>query len=98
MDVQLSATTVLELTNLLTAVAAAPGTGRDERYELTWSRDQVATRMPPVEVLVLAGLLREATDRLGLDPATRRACDRWSVELTGLLSATSARPALAIAC
>ena len=98
MDLQLSTTTVLELTDLLATVAAAPGVGDDQRYELAWSRDQVATRMPPVEVLVLAGLLREATDRLGIDPATRWACDRWSIQLAGLLSATPARPALAIAC
>ena len=97
MDVQLSTTAVLTLTDLLTTVAAAPGAGDDDRYELAWSRDQVATRMPPVEVLVLAGVLREATDRLGLDPATRVACDRWSRNLAGLLSAPTRQP-LPIAC
>jgi hypothetical protein len=93
MDVQLSTRTVLELTHLLTTVAAAPGA---DRYELAWTRAQVATRMPPVEVLVLAGVLREAADRLPLDPATRAACDRWSTRLAGQLTAPARRP-LAIA-
>jgi hypothetical protein len=64
---------------------------------LAYARDQVATRMPPVEVLVLAGLLREASDRPGLDPATRAACSRWSGTLAGLLSAPAvpAPPAIA---
>ena len=97
MDVQLSTITVLELTDLLTAVAAAPGAGDADRYELAWSRDQVATRMPPVEVLVLAGVLREATDRLGLDPATGAACHRWSAYLADLLAAPPERLPLPIA-
>ena len=97
MDVQLSATTVLELDHLLAAVAASPAADDDDRHQLAFSRGQLGPWMPPVEVLVLAGLLWEATDRLGLDPVTRRACDRWSGRLAGLLSAEPAR-ALPIAC
>jgi hypothetical protein len=97
MDVQLSTRTVLALTDLLTTVAAAPGTGDADRDELAFTRAQVATRMPPVEVLICAGVLREATDRLALDPATRDACDRWSARLAGLLSVPPARRPLAIA-
>ena len=97
MDLQLSTRTVLELTDLLTTLADAPGAGDADRYELAFTRAQVATRMPPVEALGLAGLLREATDRLGPDPATRAACDRWSARLARLLSAPPVRAPLAIA-
>jgi hypothetical protein len=97
MDVQLPTRTVLALTDLLTTVAAAPGAGPADRYELAFTRDQVAAAMAPVEVLVLAGVLREATDRLGLDPATRDACHRWSVSLAALLAAPGDRAPLAIA-
>jgi hypothetical protein len=57
MDVRLPTRTVLELTHLLTTVATAPPATDTDRYELAYARDQVATRMPPVEVPVLAGLL-----------------------------------------
>jgi hypothetical protein len=97
MDVQLSTRTVLELTDLLTTLSVHPGAGDADRYELAFTRAQVATRMPPVEVLVLAGVLREATDRLALDPAARAACDRWSGRLARLLSAPAGRFPLAIA-
>ncbi len=97
MDVQLSTRTVLELTHLLTTVAASPGVGDADRYELAFTRGQLSTRMPPVEVLVCAGVLREATDHPALDPATRAACHRWSARLAGLLAAAPARPPLAIA-
>jgi hypothetical protein len=97
MDVQLSTRTVLELTHLLATAAAAPGATDADRYELAYTRAQVATLMPPVEVLVLAGVLREAADRLALDPPTRSACDRWSTRLATQLSAPPARRPLAIA-
>jgi hypothetical protein len=96
MDVQLSTRTVLELTHLL-STAAAPGATVADRHELAYTRAQVATRMPPVEVLVLAGVLHAAADRLALDPATRSACDRWSTRLAAQLSAPPARRPLAIA-
>jgi hypothetical protein len=60
MDVQLSTRTVLQLTHLLTTAAAAQGATDADRHELAYTRAQVATLMPPVEVLVLAGVLREA--------------------------------------
>jgi hypothetical protein len=97
MDVQLPTRTVLALTDLLTIVAAAPGAGPADRYELAFTRDQVAATMAPVEVLVLAGVLQEATDRFGLDPATRDACQRWSAALAALLAAPQDRVPLAIA-
>jgi hypothetical protein len=97
MDVQLSTRTVLELTHLLTTAAAAPGATDADRHELAYTRAQVATLMPPVEVLVLAGVLREAADRLALDPATRSACDRWSTRLAAQLTAPPTRRPLAIA-
>ena len=52
--------------------------------------------MPGVEVLVLAGVLAEMTDRPGPDPATRNACRWWSAELARLLSVASAATAAAI--
>jgi len=67
MDVQLSTRTMLELIDLLTTVATSAGIGDDDRYELAFARGQVATRMPAVELLVCAGLLWEASDRLALD-------------------------------
>jgi hypothetical protein len=94
---QLSTRTVLELTHLLSTAAAAPGATDTDRHELAHTRAQVTTRMPPVEVLVLAGVLREAADRLALDPATRAACDRWSTRLAAQLTAPPARRPLAIA-
>ena len=97
MDVQLSTRTMLELIDLLTTVATSAGIGDDDRYELAFARDQVATRMPAVELLVCAGLLWEASDRLALDPATRAACHRWSIRLAGLIAAAPDRRPLAIA-
>ena len=97
MDVQLSTRTMLELIDLLTTVATSAGIGDDDRYELTFARDQVATRMPAVELLVSAGLLWDASDRLALDPSTRTACHRWSIRLAGLISAAPDRLPLAIA-
>jgi hypothetical protein len=45
--------------------------------------------MDPIEVLVLAGVLREMTDRPGPDPAARHACSRWSAHLARVLSVAS---------
>jgi len=52
--------------------------------------------MPGVEVLVLAGVLADMTDRPGPDLATRNACRLWSSELARLLSVASAATAAAI--
>jgi hypothetical protein len=81
---------VTHLVDLLTAVAAAADTSDDDRYQLHYSRRQVHQEMPAVEVLVLAGVLAEMTDRPGPDLATRAACGRWSAELVRLLSLASA--------
>jgi hypothetical protein len=79
---------VRQLVDLLT-VAAAPDTSSEHRYELDYCRGQVAQQMPAVEVLVLAGVLRETTDRPGPDLATRDDCRRWSAYLTHLLGIAS---------
>jgi hypothetical protein len=80
---------VRQLVELLTVVAAAPDTSDEHRYELDYCRSQVAQQMPAVEVLVLAGVLRETTDRPGPDVATRDDCRRWSAYLIHLLSVAS---------
>ena len=80
---------VRQLVNLLTVVAAAD-ISDENRYELDYCRSQVAQHMPAVEVLVLAGVLHETTDRPGPDAATRDDCRRWSAYLIHLLSAAAA--------
>jgi hypothetical protein len=81
---------VRQLVDLLTVVAGAPDTSDERRYELDYCRSQVAQHMPAVEVLVLAGVLRETTDRPGPDVATRDDCRRWSAYLNHLLSVAAA--------
>jgi hypothetical protein len=95
--VKLSGEQVTRLRNLLTVVAAAADTSDEDRYELRYCRSQVGEEMPDIEVLVLAGVLAEMTDRPGPDPAARRDCRWWSAHLARLLSATSAATAAAIA-
>jgi hypothetical protein len=73
---------------VLTVVAAQAGD--DDRYELDYCRGQVAQRMPVVEVLVLAGVLSEMSERPGPDAAVREDCRRWSEDLNRLLSTASA--------
>jgi hypothetical protein len=82
----LSRQAVGRLNELLAAVAGAPGTSDELRYELDYCRSQVGELMPSVEVLVLAGVLREATDREGLSAATRTDCWSWSSYLAELLT------------
>jgi hypothetical protein len=89
-DVRLSEAQVARLVDLLGATATAAGTGDDDRYQLDYCRGQVRQVMPGVEVLVLAGVLAEMTDRPGPDLATRDACRRWSAHLARLLSVASA--------
>jgi hypothetical protein len=52
--------------------------------------------MPPVEVLVLAGVLGEVPERPGPDLAVRDQCRWWSAYLARLLSVASAATAAAI--
>jgi len=92
---RLSGEQVTQLVELLT-VAAAAATSDEDRYQLHYSRGQVHQLMPGIEVLVLAGVLADMTDRPGPDLAIRNACRWWSAELAGLLSVASAATAAAI--
>jgi hypothetical protein len=92
---RLSGEQVTQLVELLTVTAAA-ATSDEDRYQLHYCRSQVRQLMPGIEVLVLAGVLADMTDRPGPDLATRNACRRWSAELAGLLSVASAATAAAI--
>jgi hypothetical protein len=105
--IRLSGSQVSQLVDLLTVVAAAPATSDEDRYQLHYSRGQVREHMPPVEVLVLAGVLNEVPERPGPDLAVRNQCRWWSAYLAHLLSVASAatlaeisqgeRPALRLA-
>jgi hypothetical protein len=86
---------VRQLVELLTVVATAPDTSSEHRYELDYCRSQLAQQMPAVEVLVLAGVLYETTDRPGPDLATRDRCRRWSAYLVQLLGVASTAEAAA---
>jgi hypothetical protein len=88
--VRLSGEQVTSLLNLLRVVATAADTSDEDRYQLLYSRSQVRQLMPAVDVLVLAGVLAEMTDRPGPDPATQNACHWWSAQLARLLNAASA--------
>jgi hypothetical protein len=88
--IRLSGTQVSQLVDLLTVVAAAPATSDEDRYQLHYSRGQVREQMPPVEVLVLAGVLSEVPERPGPDLAVRNQCRRWSAYLAHLLRVASA--------
>ena len=92
---RLSGEQVTQLVELLTVTAAA-STSDEDRYQLHYSRSQVRQLMPGIEVLVLAGVLADMTDRPGPDLAIRNACRRWSTKLAGLLSVASAARAAAI--
>ena len=94
--ISLSGAQVTQLVELLTVVAAAADTSDEDRYQLHYCRSQLAELMPGVEVLVLAGVLADMTDRPGPDLATRNACRWWSLELAGLLSVASAATTAAI--
>ena len=94
--IRLSGAQVTQLVELLTVVAAAADTSDEDRYQLHYSRSQVGQLMPGVEVLVLAGVLADMTDRPGPDLATRDACRLWSSELARLLSVASAATIAAI--
>ena len=94
--ISLSGAQVTQLVELLTVVAAAADTSDEDRYQLDYSRGQVRQLMPAIEVLVLAGVLTEMTDRPGPDLSTRNACRWWSLELARLLSVASAATIAAI--
>jgi hypothetical protein len=94
--IRLSGAQVSQLVDLLTVVAAAPATSDEDRYQLHYSRNQVREQMPPIEVLVLAGVLSEVPERPGPDLAARNQCRRWSAYLAHLLSVASAATITAI--
>jgi hypothetical protein len=50
----------------------------------------VGELMAPIEVLVLAGVLHEMSERLGPDPIVREGCRRWSAYLARRLGDASA--------
>jgi hypothetical protein len=82
----LSNQAVARLSELLAAVAAAPAISDEARYALEYYRSQVGELMPAVEVLALAGVLREATDEPGLSAVTQIDCWSWSSYLADLLT------------
>jgi hypothetical protein len=93
--VSLSTVQVTQLVELLTVTAAVADD--DDRYQLDYCRDQVGELMAPIEVLVLAGVLHEMTERPGPDPITREGCRRWSAYLARRLGDASAAGVLPLA-
>jgi hypothetical protein len=94
--IRLSAGQVTQLVDLLTVVVAAADTSDEDRYQLHYCRSQVRELMPGIEVLVLAGVLADMTERPGPDLVTRAACRWWSADLARRLSVASAATAAAI--
>jgi hypothetical protein len=94
--VSLTTVQVTQLVDLLT-VAALGANDDDDRYQLDYCREQVGELMAPIEVLVLAGVLHEMTERPGPDPVTREGCRRWSLYLALRLSDASANYVLPLA-
>ena len=88
----LSTDAVANLADLLAGIADVPGISQEYRYELEYCRGQVHPRMPAVEVLVLAGLLHEAPERLALDRVTRAAGRWWRAELARALTGPASGP------
>jgi hypothetical protein len=93
--VSLSTVQVTQLVGLLTAAAAVADD--DDRYQLDYCRDQVGELMAPIEVLVLAGVLREMTERPGPDAIVRDGCRRWSAYLARRLGDASTTGLLPLA-
>ena len=93
--VSLSTVQVTQLVDLLTAAAAVADD--DDRYQLDYCRDQVGELLSPIEVLVLAGVLREMTERPEPDAITREGCRRWSAYLARRLGDASATGLLPLA-
>jgi hypothetical protein len=93
--VSLTTVQVTQLIDLLTVTAAVAAD--DDRYQLDYCRDQVGELMPPIEVLVLAGVLYEMTERPGPDPIVREGCRRWGLYLARRLGGASATGVLPLA-
>jgi hypothetical protein len=85
MNVWLSSQAVTRLSDLLAVVAAVPHISDQCHYQAQSCRNQIEELMPASELLLLAGVLREATGRAGLSAATRTDCWSWSSYLESLL-------------
>jgi hypothetical protein len=85
MNVWLSSQAVARLTDLLGVVAAAPDGNDQHRFQAHSCRSQVEELMAASDLLVLAGVLREATGWAGLSAATRTDCWSWNSYLERLL-------------
>jgi hypothetical protein len=94
MNVWLSSQAVARLTDLLAVVTAAPHTSDQHRRRAHSCRSQVEELMPASELLVLAGVLREATGRAELSAATRTDCWSWSSYLECLLAGSPTTTAI----
>jgi hypothetical protein len=96
MNVWLSSQAVARLTDLLAVMAAAPHTSDQHRHQAEACRRQVNELMPASQLLALAGVLRQATDRPGLSAASRTDCWSWSSYLERMLvgapTTTAAQP------
>ena len=88
--VSLSTVQVTELIDLLTVTAA--GADDEDRCRLDHCREQLGELMAPIEVLVLAGVLREMTERPGQTRSPGRAAAAGAPTSPGG-SATHPRPA-----
>jgi hypothetical protein len=86
-NVWLSSQAAARLAELLAVVAAAPGTSDQQRCELDSCRSQLGEWMPASEMLVLARVLRQATERPGPSAAARTDCWSWSSYFERLLVA-----------
>jgi hypothetical protein len=92
-SMRLSSEQVTQLVDLLSALATAPGTSHADRHQLDDCRAELDQQMPAIKVLVLAGVLHDATDEPALGEALRADCRRWSVVLAQLLRVASATTA-----
>jgi hypothetical protein len=85
MNAWLSRQAVARLTDLLAVLAAVPHPSDEHRCHVHSWRGRIEELMPADELLVLAGVLREATSCPGLSAATRTDCWSWSSYLERLL-------------
>jgi hypothetical protein len=92
--VSLSTVQATQLIDLLTVTAVAPTRTASSS---TTAATRWGERMAPIEVLVLAGVLREMTERPGPDPIVREGCRRWSAYLARRLGGASATGVLPLA-
>ena len=90
--IRLSGEQVAQLADLLAVAAAAADASDQDRYQLHDCRAQLDREMPAIEVLVLAGVLREVPERPGPALAVRNRCRWWGAQLARLLSDASAEP------